>query len=45
MRRIIKTNMKKIKKTRVIETRIKISQKYNIKIKYRIIKTKVKIRK
>lgn len=43
MRRIIKTNMKKIKKTRVIETRIKIFQKQ--KIKYRIIKTKVKIRK
>jgi hypothetical protein len=37
--------MKKIKKTRVIETRIKISQKKNVKIKYRIIKTNVKIKK
>jgi hypothetical protein len=45
MRKIKKTNMKKIKKIRVIETRIKSSQKHNIKIKYRIIKTRVKIRK
>lgn len=45
MRKIKKTNMKKIKKIRVIETRIKSSQKKNVKIKYRIIKTNVKIKK
>lgn len=37
--------MRKIKKTRVIESRVRISQKHNIKIKYRIIKTRVHIRK
>lgn len=44
-RRILTSTGKVVTKTRKIITRIRISQKHNIKIKYRIIKTRVNIRK